>query len=333
MALNTQTQIVRRKSSKRQLLLLVSLLAVAALVYLQQQNIRDWLKLRGYTPTVAVADLATQDTMTPYARKVFYVNHPALQGKVEFKQCKIGGEQTIVLGCYHGPQNGIYVLTVTDPRLEGVEQVTAAHELLHAAYDRLSSSERKDIDRQLRAYFNQELKDERVRRTVEAYRTLEPNDLTNEMHSIFGTEVANLPPALEKYYTKYFADRSKVVSFAAQYQAEFTSRQDAIKAADARLSALKAQIDELKADLANRAKDLDASSERLQDLRDSNVQAYNAGVPGFNAKVNAYNDEAATAKSLIEQYNALVNSRNSIVLEAKQLANEINSNVAPIDEK
>lgn len=323
-----------QKSSKIALLILAVLLTVLAAGYHERQNIFDWAKLRNYQAPAVVSALASQDTMTPYARKVFYVNAPALEGKAEFTQCKAQGEQTIVLGCYHGPQNGIFVLTVTDPRLNGVEQVTAAHEMLHAAYDRLSTSDRANVDKLLRDYFNHRLQDERVRQAVEAYRTLEPNDLTNEMHSIFGTEIANLPAPLEQYYARYFTNRGAVAAFAAQYQQEFTSRRDAIKTYDARLTTLKAQIDSLQADLDSKQKQLDANSAKLQQLRSSgDIAAYNAGVPGFNASVNIYNDEVGQVKDLIVQYNTLVSTRNNIVLEAKQLTNEIDSTVAPISSK
>ncbi|MBC7581450.1 hypothetical protein H7097_01100 [Aeromicrobium sp.] len=326
----TTNKNTKSKSLLLQLGVVLVVLGVFAVAFTQRQALIDWLKLRGYTAPAAVTQLTVEDTMTPYARKVFYVNKPALEDKTAFTQCKIGGEQSIVLGCYHGPQNGIFVLTVTDPRLEGVEQVTAAHEMLHAAYDRLSSSERADIDRQLRAYFNNGLKDERVRQTIDAYRSSEPNDITNEMHSILGTEVNDLPASLEKYYTRYFDDRSKVVAFAVQYQAEFTSRQDAIKANDAQLKELKVQIDALQADLKTRQKDLDDESARMQQLQNSgDSRAYNAGVPAFNASVNSFNAEVSRVQSLIDRYNALVATRNSIVLEAQQLTNEIDSKVAP----
>jgi hypothetical protein len=313
---------------------LVFLLGALFVTWQQRQNIFDWYVLRSYQAPAVVAQLADQDTMTPYARKVFYVNKPALESKAEFKQCKSSGEQTIVRGCYHGFQDGIYVLTVTDPRLNGVEQVTAAHEMLHAAYDRLSTKDRASIDKQLRDYFNHGLTDDRVRQTIEAYRISEPNDLTNEMHSIFGTEVAALPAPLEQYYMRYFTDRSKVTGFAVQYQAEFTTRRDAIKAYDAQLAGLKTQITNLEADLDARSKALDASSAELQRLRSSDdIAAYNAGVPGFNASVNVYNNEVAQVKALISQYNQLVSTRNAIALEAQTLTNEINSNVAPIRAK
>jgi hypothetical protein len=324
----------RQKTSRPRLTILLLILGALLLVYVKHQDVFDWVKLHNYSAPAAVAQIATDDTMTPYVRKVFYVNAPALEDKTNFTQCKIGGEQTIVLGCYHGNQSGIFVLDVTDPRLEGVEQVTSAHEMLHAAYDRLSSSERKDIDKQLRDYYNHQLADERVRKTIENYRSFEPDELTNEMHSIFGSEVVDLPPALEQYYQRYFTDRSKVVAFATQYENEFTSRQQAIKSDDDQLSALKKQIDTLKADLTSRQKALEADSARLQQLKSQgNAQAYNAGVPGYNASVNVYNSEIEQSKILIDKYNALVAQRNAIVLEAQQLTNAIDSNVAPIGEK
>jgi hypothetical protein len=323
-----------KRTSRIRLSFLLVILVGLLLVYIKHQDVFDWIKLRSYTAPAAVAQLATDDTLTPYARKVFYVNAPALEGKTDFAQCKIGGEQTIVLGCYHGNQNGIYLLQVTDSRLDGVEQVTAAHEMLHAAYDRLSSSERKRIDSQLRDYYNHQLTDERVRKTIENYRSFEPDELTNEMHSIFGSEVATLPPALEQYYQRYFTDRSQVVAFAAQYENEFTSRQQAIKSDDTQLTALKTQIDSLKADMSTRQKDLEASSTRLQQEKaDGNIGAYNAGVPVYNAKVNSYNAEIEQTRALIAQYNNLVAKRNAIVLEAQQLTEAIDSTVAPINEK
>jgi hypothetical protein len=305
------------------------LVGAVVVVYFQQQNIFDWYKLRNYTAPAPVAQLAADDTMTSYARRIFYVNAPALEGKVQFTQCKLGGEKSIVLGCYHGDQAGIFVLTVDDARLNGVEQVTSAHEMLHAAYDRLSSSERKQVDKELLAYYNHGLTDERVRQTIENYRTFEPNDMVNEMHSILGTEVGNLPAPLETYYKKYFNDRSKIVGFAAQYQAEFTSRETAVTSDDAQLKAWKTQIDSLQSDLTTRQKQLDSASASLQQLKtQGDTEAYNAGVPGFNALVGGYNTEVNQVRSLIDQYNQLVNDRNSVVLEAQQLTNEIDSSVA-----
>src|SRR5206468_584885 len=127
-------------------------------------------------------------------------------------------------------------------RLSGVEEVTSAHEMLHAAYDRLSTKERNRVDELLQNYYDHQLTDQRIRATIDAYKASEPNDLQNEMHSIFGTEIATLPPELENYYSQYFADRSKVTTLAGEYEQEFTSRKTEIQSYDTQLDGLRAQI-------------------------------------------------------------------------------------------
>ena len=314
------------------IMLLIWFSLIGFVIY-QRQDIYDWWKLHSYEVPANVSAIASQDTMTDYAEKVFYVNQPALTPKANFSEfCpNNGGEQTIVLGCYHPKQNGIYLLQVTDSRLNGVQQVTAAHEMLHAAYDRLSSSERERIDALLTDYYKNGLDDKRILDTIDAYKQSEPNDVVNEMHSIFGTEVSDLPAPLEEYYKQYFDNRSAVVAFANAYQSEFTSRQKNVEAADARLADIKSQIDDLNADLKTKQSEIAAEQSNLNNLRNSDVAAYNAAVPGYNRMVDAYNAEIRQVKTLITSYNALVISRNATAGEADQLTRELSSDATPIN--
>ncbi|MCA9331272.1 hypothetical protein KC957_04415, partial [Candidatus Saccharibacteria bacterium] len=228
-------------------------------------GIREWYILRDYTPPTEISQLATQTTMTDQARRLFYLNRPQVQDRSEFNaSCEgAGGEHTIVLGCYHSPQRGIFVFSVTDTQLKGVEQVTAAHEMLHAAYDRLSRSDRQRIDGLLVDYYQHDLKDERIKRVMDLYKRSAPDDLPNEMHSIFGTEVGDLPEELEDYYRTYFTSRQTVVGFSRQYQAAFTKRQDQIEAYDARLTQLEAQIKVNQTSLNQQAASLQADRARV----------------------------------------------------------------------
>ena len=272
--------------------------------------------------------------MTDYGQKVFYVNAPEVTDKGKFNQlCPTAkAEQTIVLGCYHAGQNGIYIYDVTDARLDGVEQVTAAHEMLHAAYERLSDKEKSEIGKQLEDFYHNDLHDERILKTINAYKLTEPDDVVNEMHSIFGTEIRNLPAPLQEHYKKYFSDRSKVVTYAEKYQAEFTSRQDAVSRYDSQLSNMKIQIDTMEADLKTSQDSINQKQKELIGLRSSgDTQTYNAGVPAYNAQIDAYNNEVQRLKSLIAQYNQLVATRNSIALEENQLAQDLNSKAQTIN--
>ena len=315
------------------LVALVIALLVLGLAVLFRPNITDWLALRGYQPSDVVVSLANDDTMTAKARRIFYVNHPEIDSKSVFAtKCTAGkgSEKTIVLGCYHGNQNGIFVLEVTDARLTGVEEVTAAHEMLHAAYDRLSTSERNQVNAMLLDYYHHGLKDQRIMTTLNAYKQSEPNDVVNEMHSIFGTEVANLPAPLEQYYKRYFTDRAKVTGFANEYETEFTSRQTAVATYDAQLAALKVQIDTMNAQLKTEYANITAEQNQLNALQSTNPPQYNASVPAYNRLVNDYNNQVTSVQNLVDQYNSIVTTRNAIALEQQQLANDLTNSSAPI---
>lgn len=315
--------------------LVVWLVVLGGLAY-NRQNLQDWWRLRGYEAPAIVASLAEQNTMTDYARKVFYVNRPVVEDKAAFNRAcpdNAGREQTIVLGCYHGNQAGIFLLKVTDPRLDGVEQVTAAHEMLHAAYERLSQTDRQRVDGLLNAYYTKGLRDERILKTITAYKTSEPNDVVNEMHSIFATEIENLPKELEQYYQRYFTDRTRVAAFAAQYQAAFTSRQTAVTAYDTQLTQLKSQIETAETDLQTKQAEITERQQNLNELRNSdNAAAYNAGIPAYNNLVEAYNQQVAQIKNLIERYNQIVAERNAIALEQDKLSKELDSNAIPLQQ-
>lgn len=307
-------------------------LSVFALILGNLQAISDYVKLRGYTAPQAVVQLADQTGMTADARRIFYVNHPQVADRTTFNgACNSKGERTIVLGCYHSVDRGIYLYNVTDVRLNGVEQVTAAHEMLHAAYDRLSKTERANIDSQLKSFYERQVTDKRIRDTIAAYEISEPNDVVNEMHSILATEVSVLPQELEQYYQRYFTDRSKVVAFANTYQSEFTSRQDKVKSYDARLETLKSSIDTNTADLKRREAEINAMQQQLNSYRASNaVSQYNSLVPVYNGKIDEYNELIRTTQAKITEYNNLVKERNNLAMEIRGLSQSINSQLEPI---
>jgi DNA repair exonuclease SbcCD ATPase subunit len=315
------------------ILIVLGFLALPLVLFKNAQAIEDWWRLQSYSPTGEIAALAHATAMTDSARRVFYVNHPELIGNVQtFRQRCPQSEQTIVLGCYHSNQEGIVVYDVKDDRLENVEEVTAAHELLHAAYDRLSKDDKKEVDDLLNDYYQNRLKDSRIYETVELYKKTEPNEVVNEMHSIFGTEIADLPAALEQYYSQYFSDRSKVVKLAQSYEEEFQSRQDKIKDYERQLNSLKSQIDRQEKDLKNQLAAIEAERQRLDNLRSSGrTDEYNAAVPGFNAKVRAYNAGVRSYKNDVAYYNDLIEEYQRVAGELQNLYNSIDTRLTTQD--
>jgi uncharacterized protein YukE len=328
---------MRRKSgSLSSLILLIVIFATLLVVWVKRDAVYDWLQLRNYQPSTAVTSIADQTTLTAKTRHLFYVNHPAIQNKSDFnKNCpNNGGEQTIVLGCYHARQTGIYLYDVADPKLAGVVQVTAAHETLHAAYERLSTKDRNYVDGLLQDYYQHDLHDQRLLDTIAAYQKSEPNDVVNEMHSVFGTEVRDLPPALEAYYKQYFSDRLKIVTYSEQYEQTFTNLKTQVDQYDTQLASLKKQIDGNQSSLQQQSQDLQAERKQLDDeLASKQYDAYNAGVPGFNQKINNYNAQLQTTKQLIDQYNSLLDTRNATALQQQQLFKAIDSQTLPAEQQ
>ncbi|MDB5169661.1 MAG: hypothetical protein JWN82_57 [Candidatus Saccharibacteria bacterium] len=316
-----------RRASRATGITVLVLLALVLGGWWQRQAMYDWLRLYNYTPSTTAAQLATDGTMTDYARHVYYVNHPELKERSSFSSfCSTGTEQTVVLGCYKGGQRGIYLLQVTNAELAGIQQVTAAHEMLHAAYERLDSGERQRVDSLLEDYYHNQLTDETIKQTIEDYKKTEPNDLVNEMHSIFGTQIATLPTELNEYYKQYFTDRSKVTGYYGSYEQAFTSRQQQIKQSDTQLNSWKTQIDQLEADVKSQQADLQDRRNTLNRYKaNGDAEAYNNGVDGFNAAVVSYNTNVTRLQNLIADYNRLVEQRNSIAFEERQLVQSLSS--------
>ena len=312
----------------------VSLVTLAALfvaafgIWQMRYTIYDWAKLRNYTPTAPIAALATRSAMNSYGRTLFYINDPKLSDRTEFaSQCKVR-EQTIVLGCYNG--TGIYVFAVQDPRLKGVEEVTAAHEMLHAAYSRLSPSERKKIDSLTEAAY-EKINDPELAKRIDSYKKSEPGEIPNELHSILGTEKRNVGSELEEYYKKYFNDRMKVVVLAEKYEKVFVDIQNQVQRYDADLSLRKSEIDRRESSLESRASELQAKRATLDaSLAAKDYKSYNAAVPVYNAAVSNFNNELVSVKSLIGEYNQLVQERNKLAADQETLAQSLDSRVQAI---
>lgn len=304
---------------------IVGLLALGA-IWTQRDAIIDWLALRDYTPSSAISQLADDATMTSKGRNFFYVNDPQIEDRAAFNQdCNSQREKALILGCYHGNRQGIYLFKVDTSELKGVEQVTAAHEMLHQAYDRLSSTQRAHINQLLESYREHDLRDEQIKEQIAAYEKSEPNDVINELHSLFGTEVGNLPAELEDYYKQYFTDRAKVVQYYNSYQDAFRSRQAQIDAYDKDLESRKIQIDTLEQSLEQKLAQLDQMKAQMDKYRRNNVSAYNNLVGPYNTLVDAYNSGLDDLKQKIATYNEIVVKRNAIALEQQQLQQDLSS--------
>lgn len=305
---------------------LVAILGAYALF--NQQDIRDWWILRSYQPPAEISALATTTAMSESGKRAFYASQPVLNDRDNFnKNCPFP-DRSLVLGCF--ANNHIYIFKVDSVKLEGVEEVTAAHEMLHAAYARLGRQEREKVDK-LTADALVGLRNERLNQTIDGYRQDDPDSVPNELHSLLGTEIRNLPAELEAHYAKYFTDRSRVVAIAESYEQVFIGLQAQIAGLANSISELRTRIDQTESKLTQDKSALDAEAARLNQLRQAGeFDQYNAGVPAYNSQVNTYNALVETYKDLVEQHNQQVAQHNELALEQNQLIQNLNSKFEPL---
>lgn len=306
--------------------LVVVLVTGVAWVIVNRQAVIDWARLVTYTPNAEVKALADNTQMQQYARNLFYASNPQIQDSTTFNQSCSSNEKTIVLGCYKAQQ--IYIFNVKDARFDGIKEVTAVHEMLHAVYERMTDSERQRVDALLQPLV-ENMKDARLIGLVDLYNKTEPGQLYNEMHSILGTEVSDLTPELEEYYAQYFS-RREVVGYANRYQTLFNESKSKIQDYDRQLRDLRSQIDKNNALLSPMLDELNSINSRMnQHLARNQIDEYNALVPTYNQKFVAYNALIAETRDLANRHNAMVIERNQQVAAQDNLYDSINSNYQP----
>lgn len=277
--------------------------SVAALLFLNRQYVIDQMNIWQYQPSLAVEQLVDRSGMNDTGEFYFYASTPTLESTQVFNdKCGHREESTAILGCYAAQK--IYIYNVTDARLDGIREVTAAHEMLHAVYERMGDGEREKVDALLETEYNKLKNDKNLSERMAFYAKTEPGQRDNELHSVIGTEVASISGELEKHYEKYFTDRKKVVALHTKYATVFSDLQ-------ARSEEL---VGELKA-LGNTVEEDTIAYNNAVNQIDKDIEAFNA-----RANNGGFNSQA--------QFNAERNSLMSRVSELDSLRDTINTNVA-----
>jgi hypothetical protein len=298
----------------------IGLIVSAVLIVLNRQRIIDQISVWQYSPTSAIDALVERAGMNDYGLFLYHASQPTLDGTQNFNDSCARIENTVsILGCY--TNNKIYVFNVTDSQLDGIREVTAAHETLHAAYDRLTVDDKKKIDALLEKEFVKLKGDAGYADRMAFYDRTEPGERDNELHSVIGTEVSDIDPELEDYYKQYFVDRQKAVTLYEKYSNIFKELKD-------KANKLASQLDALGKSVAKRTAEYNTEAEAL-----------NSDIEEFNRRANsgdfASQSEFATARVALEQrVSALEELRAEINLDIAKhgsLLVEYNSNAAKSD--
>jgi chromosome segregation ATPase len=331
-----------RRQTKRFLPAVLTLVGIALLSF-SAPLLEDWLvPIPAVSPEIA--RLANVTAMTPKAKKLFYRQNPSIEPSASFaSRCKVP-DKGIMLGCYsrRGGDGKIVIQAVTDKRVQGVMEVTAAHEMLHVAYDRLSQREKDWLAPKLRQAMLL-VKDQRLRKILEQYEAGDEALFLNELHSHLGTELLDLQDdELEEYYQKYFTDRSQVAaladksSFALRHldnQAE--TLKPKLDAQEAELKRAKQQLDETEIVLQTSSENLNRLEAELNNIKAQAEVAFRQGDNNltlvsqfeqqktyFNQQVEQYNERVATHRDRVKAFNEKVEAYKQNVTAYNQIAKD-----------
>ncbi len=283
----------------------ISALLIVGSVWLwfERQYVVDAVQYYQFKPSQAIEKVADEAGLTDSAKFTFYAVHPVIESSKPFnRHCQRREANSPILGCYAAGK--IYIFDVTDERLDGLKTVTAAHELLHAEYDRLPESEKKRLEPLLMsAYKKVATKD--LDERMKYYEKTEPGESVNELHSIIGTEFPSIGGELEQYYKKYFKDRQAIVTLHDQVQSTFDT-------------------------LSKEADTLINQIEKLATTINNDTSQYNTDIEELNTLVDNFNKKAAETGGFTTQAE-FQSARQELLVKSNELSSfrqKIQSNIA-----
>lgn len=307
---------------------LLILIVVGVGVYLNREWLYDYYRGMTYQPSSEMARIRNDLQLTERGEFLFNASQPVLSEAVEFNQyCRDGVSEIAVLGCY--TDRSIYIYNIVDADLDGIRELTTAHELLHANWARMSEDEQRALTTVLTQTFeaNQDL----LTDELENYNVSERQE---ELYVRAGTEVANLPTELERHYAEFFKDQDAVVRYYNAYIGVFKNLQAEMDNLQAEMEGLRRGIDDKTAEYERRIKQLDA------DIMSFNSCARVMGCfeteEEFNVRRGALLSEQTALEGLYDEinnsitsYNEKVELYNADVAYGERLNTIINSTARP----
>ncbi len=316
--------------------MLCCLLLVIAGGLIYKQEISDTFRALTFDPSPRAVEVLDAIELTPGGERLFLASRPTVDGSQHFNaQCAEvdHSEQGHVLGCYVNQR--IRLFDVQDERVTGIVEVTAAHELLHAAYARLGERDRQALARELRDVFDElSANDPALAERMAVYEHLSPAAFANELHSVLGTEVRELPESLEAHYAQWFSDRAGLIDrFEAFHSvfAEFSAQAEAI---ELEMSTLRRDVEARSAEYEAEVKRFNGDAAVFQ-ARNERFE-FSDDVDGFERIRSELSERRDWLQAMqeglqadIEHYNALREQLRELGRLSTDLDQQLDSTLAP----
>lgn len=296
------------------------------------QQLLDIILASRFTPSVSVKTADERLQLTDKAQTIFYASYPAIEPESTFNtSCQSTERTTAMLGCYYRRQ--IYLFDITNKELDGAVEVTAAHEMLHAAYERLPFFERPKVDRLVESQYEKLKGYKDLADLVAYYQKAEPGALTNELHSIIGTTFEGLDPELEQYYARYFKDRKVIVSMSQSYNAVFKKVQTQSEELSTKLDkegpAIEVELARYNTDRTQLELDIESFNQRASSGGFGSRGAFTVARTALVARADELNSRRTTINQRVADYNQLVEQLKALSVRSAELNKSINGISSP----
>lgn len=323
---------VESKSRNKEVVAILVMTAVLLGVYAlwQSRFVQDIWRGWRYEATAEVSEIKTELELTEKGERIFLATWPAVEDAESFNEhCNSHKTEVSLLGCYVG--GNIYIYNIKLDSLKDSNKVTAAHELLHAVWERMGVGERERVEKMLDEV--KKKNEEWVEMELDLYGD---DERIEELYTRAGTKLRDLPEELEEHYSEYFRDRAKIVEFYENYQAPFNE--------------LKTRNEELKKEVEALGKEIEREREEYnqgmaelkQEVEEFNRCAETEGCFRSEAQFRRRRVELENKEKELEAFRIVLNEkieRNNQAVEEYQenarslgeLSNAMNSNITKVE--
>lgn len=329
----------RRRGAKRALRVSIFLVIVIAVfvAFTHKQDIQDHFKASNFNPSPRAEEVLEALQLTSTGERVFLASQPTVDGSQQFnEQCADvdHSEEGHVLGCF--TRDRIHLFDVTDERVSGIVEVTAAHELLHAAFSRLGAGDRTALAEKLRNEYNvMSTTDPELVERMSVYEHLSDAAFANELNSVLGTEVRELPTWLEEHYAKWFENRAALIDDFDSYHSVFVGLQDQAESLQSEMTTLRADVEQRNLDYDDAVDQFntDAADFRSRNERfefSSDQDEFDRIRAELSERRSALQATLTTLQADIDHYNDLRKQLQDLSKVSTELAGKLNSDLAPV---
>lgn len=299
----------------------------AGWLFFNQQYAKDQVSVWAYQLPSDVKTIEDRIDLTSAGLFYFRTTQPSIADADTFNQdCPRQEVGSPILGCY--TEGRIFIYNVKNPQLDGIKEVTAAHEMLHAVWERMNPADQKRIGALLRTEYAK-LADSDLKDRMDYYARTEPGELENELHSIIGTEVSDISPELENYYARFFEDRSTVLALHEKYDSVFRGLKNQSDALYNELTELGNSITirsaQYNADVASLSADIAAFNSRADSGGFTSMAQFNRERAALMARSDQLEADRTSINSDIAVYNTKYNQYQELASQIESLNKSIDS--------